>query len=172
MLKAVTRNQWIAALLAIFAMQLVYWVVVNPLLFVASPTPDKLAVSDVQVATLNSPDIEAMAEANFKPVELPWDDCCEPGYRGVRMQFFLPSVPKDGLGIVPTLGSDNYQMYVNGSLLFSEGSMKLPSISYHGTVRATFRILPMMLKHGRNEVSFIMVRDNGTPFFSRGPYHW
>jgi two-component system, NarL family, sensor histidine kinase UhpB len=166
MLKALTRNQWIAALFAILIVQLLYWAVVNPLLFVASPTPDKLTVSNVQVATLNSPGIEAMAAANFKPVELPWDDCCEPGYRGVRMQFFLPSVPEDGLGIVPTLGSDNYQMYVNGSLLFSEGSMKLPSISYHGTVRATFRILPMMLKQGRNEVAFIMVRDKGTPFFS------
>jgi two-component system, NarL family, sensor histidine kinase UhpB len=169
MLRAVTRNQWIPALLAVFAMQLVYWVVVNPLLLVASPTPDKLPISDAQVATLNSPDVKALASATFKPVELPWNGCCEPGYRGVRMEFFLPSVPEDGLGIVPALGADNYQMYVNGSLLFSEGTMKLPSISYHGTVRATFRILPVMLKPGRNEVVFILVRDKGTPFFTVGP---
>lgn len=46
--------------------------------------------------------------------------------------------------------------------------MTLPRISYHGNVRATFRIPPGLLKSGRNQLQYIMVRDTGTPFFSVG----
>jgi two-component system, NarL family, sensor histidine kinase UhpB len=169
MLKVVAKFQWIKAVLVIAFAQAAYWLIINPLLFVPTPTAEKLTISDIFVAELKSPDRAGFDSAVFKPVTLPWDGCCEPGYRGVRMQFTLPEIPEDGLAIVPALGSDNYRMYINGSLLFGEGQMVLPHISYHGTIRATFRIPPMMLKPGRNDVEFILVRDAGTPFFSVGP---
>ena len=158
-----------AVLIAILVVQLAYWLVVNPALFLPNPTPDKLAVQHVLAARLESPDLAAAAHASFKPVELPWDDCCMPGYRAVQMEFSLPKVPTEGLGIVPRIGSDNYRMYVNGSLLFGDGEMTLPAISYHGNVRATFRIPAPMLKPGVNRLMFILVRDAGAPYFSVAP---
>jgi hypothetical protein len=89
----------LAALSAIVLVQLFYWFVVIPFLYDANPTPDKLPVSNAQVAILASPDMAAMAAARFKPVDLPWDGCCEAGYRGIRMEFTLPKVPADGLAI-------------------------------------------------------------------------
>jgi two-component system, NarL family, sensor histidine kinase UhpB len=154
------------ALIAVLVVQLAYWLVVNPVLLVPNPTPDKLAVTNVAAAQVLSPDLAALEKASFKPIKLPWDDCCDAGYRAVKAEFFLPSVPHDGLAIVPMVGSDNFRMFINGSLLFGDGDMELPTISYHGTIRATFRIPSAMLRQGRNQVLFILVRDAGTPYFS------
>jgi two-component system, NarL family, sensor histidine kinase UhpB len=126
MFQTFVKGQWLKALLAIAVAQAAYWLVVNPLLFVPTPPPEKLPVSDVFVAELKSPDLAGFATAAFKPVTLPWDGCCEPGYRAVRMSFTLPAIPADGLGVVPLLGSDNYRMYVNGILLLGDGEMRLP----------------------------------------------
>jgi two-component system, NarL family, sensor histidine kinase UhpB len=158
----------LGALLATLVLQLAYWLVLNPLLFVPAPAPDRLPVSQAMIAELQTPDRAGLALAEFRPVELPWDGCCESGYRAARMQFTVPTVPEDGLAIVPSLGSDNYRMYVNGSLLFGDGEMSLPNISYHGNIRTTFRIPPSMLHQGANQLDFILVRDAGTPYFSVG----
>ena len=160
------QSQVIKGLFAVLLSQLAYWFVINPFLFVPSSPFNKLPVSSAQVAVLKSPEPAAMVAASFTDIKLPWNDCCESGYRAVRMSFSLEKVPSDGLGIVPLLGSDNYRMYVNGILLFGDGEMRLPNISYHGNLRRTYRIPQTALKPGRNQLDFILVRDAGTPFFS------
>jgi signal transduction histidine kinase len=165
---AVQSKQWLLALFAIVVIQLVYWLAINPVLLVPKPTPDKLPVSQVSAATLANPTTTALSSARFTPIELPWDDCCESGYRAVTMEFPLVSVPEDGLALVPNVGSDNLRIYVNGSLLVGDGKMTLPGISYHGNLRATLHIPPGLLNPGRNRLLYIMVRDAGTPYFSVG----
>lgn len=157
------------ALLVVLIVQLAYWMVVNPSLFAPKPTPEQLAVTNAAVAVLSSSDFEASKSAQFKPIELPWDSCCDAGYRAVKMQFDLPRVPSEGLGLVPNLGSDNFRLYINGSLFVGDGDMTLPQISYHGVNRATYRVPPALLKTGRNDLQYIMVRDGGIPFFSVSP---
>ncbi|MEY2943056.1 MAG: hypothetical protein RLY97_1070 [Pseudomonadota bacterium] len=155
-------------LFTVIGLQLFYWLMLNPTLFVAAPTPVKLPVSQVMQAQIASPDLAGLAKARFEPVTLPWDGCCQAGYRAVKMQFTLSEVPDEGLALVPNLGSDNYRIYINGSLLFGDGDMVLPQISYHGSLRATLRIPPVMLHRGDNELLYLLVRDPGTPFFSVG----
>ena len=64
---------------------------------------------------------------------------------------------------MPVVGSDNYQIRINGSLMFGEGRMGLPGQTYHGSYRGTLRIPSSALKPGRNELVFTMVRGVGEP---------
>ena len=107
------RRNSLRVAVAILIVQLIYWLAINPVLLVPNPTPEKLPVSQVEAARLPSPDLASAAQARFAPIELPWDDCCEAGYRSVRLDFDLPQVPADGLAIVPMLGSDNFRIYIS-----------------------------------------------------------
>lgn len=156
----------VKALFAVVLVQLAYWTLINPYLFNPWPTPDALPVGNAAVAKLKAPDLAALGKAEFKPVQLPWSDCCESGYRAVRMQFSLAAIPEGGLGLVSHLDADNYRLHVNGSLFIGDGEMILPFISYHGVNRATYRIPPKLLKVGTNRLDYIMVRDAGIPRFA------
>ena len=156
-------------LAAIAFVQLFYWAIIWPVLFQAKPTPNSIPVTHAAFARLQSPDEAALKAAQFSPISLPYEACCDAGYRAARLHFTVTHIPADGLALVPVLGSDNFKIYVNDALLFADGEMTLPKISYHGNIRATFRIPPALLKVGQNELTFIMVRDTGTPFFSVGP---
>ncbi|MCB1555035.1 MAG: hypothetical protein KDJ14_14610, partial [Xanthomonadales bacterium] len=124
----------IRLLLAILAVQLMYWLALHPNLIVKSGKLDRVAVRDAEAAELSAPGDGIQTGTPYAPIELPWNDCCRPGYRAVRMHFDLDAVPDSGLAIVPIVGSDNFRMWVNGSLLFAEGRMELPDITYHGNV--------------------------------------
>lgn len=152
-------------LAAIMVVQLAYWLVLSPWLFQAVPPPDALTITRAEYAVIAAPTQAALQAASYRPHELPVDDCCEPGYRAARLWFEQPTAPMDSLGVVPIIGADNYRIHVNGVLLFGEGRMTLPDISYHGNVRDTFRIPQAMLKPGPNSIEFVMVRDGGSPYF-------
>jgi len=57
---------------------LIYWFVVHPWLFAASPRPALIMARDAAVAELASAEPDAPTNASFKPVELPY----ESGLRG------------------------------------------------------------------------------------------
>ena len=158
----------IRLLLAILAVQLMYWLALHPNLIVKSGKLDRVAVRDAEAAELSAPGDGIQTSTPYAPIELPWNDCCQPGYRAVRMHFDLDAVPDSGLAIVPIVGSDNFRMWVNGSLLFAEGRMELPDITYHGNVRAVFRMPSGVLRSGDNEIRFVLVRDGGSPNFIVG----
>ncbi len=164
------RRQWLLTLLAVLAVQTFYWTALLPL-FSPKPIPhEKLELSGTSHAELASPDWQTAAKARFTPAELPWESCCHPGYHAIRTHFMLPSVPDEGLAIVPVVGSDNFQMRVNGSLVFGEGRMKLPHQTYHGSFRGTIRVPSGVLKAGSNAVDLTLARGPGEPYFFVGPF--
>jgi signal transduction histidine kinase len=155
--------------LAFLAAQLVYWLVISPLAFAPPPPlPGRIELGVPLYARLASPDPASLAQADFKQAELPIEDCCDPGYRAIRLTFELPATRSASLGIVPRIGADNYRMLVNRSLIYADGSMTLPGLSYNGNVRRVFRIPEAVLKPGSNTLDFILVRDDGAPFFFVG----
>ncbi|MEZ0244177.1 MAG: sensor histidine kinase [Sphingomonas sp.] len=163
-----TRAALLKTALAFLAAQLVYWLVISPFVFAPPPPlPGGIELSAPLYARLASPDPAGLAKVQFKPEEMPIADCCDPGYRAVRLTFDLPA-GSPLLGIMPRIGADNYRMRVNGSTLYAEGRMVLPGATYHGNVRRVFRIPEAVLRPGANTLEFIMVRDDGAPFFFFG----
>lgn len=163
------RAALIRAALAFMAVQLLYWLLVSPYVFAPPPPlPGSIEVSAPLYATLAAPDPALLAKAAFKPAELPIEDCCEPGYRAVRLSFDQPAAPAASLGVVPRIGADNYRMLVNGSPIYADGSMTLPRVTYAGNVRRVFHVPGGVLKPGKNTLDFILVRDDGAPFFFVG----
>ena len=163
------RTALIGTALAFLAAQLAYWLIISPFVFAPPPPlPGSVEVGAPLYARLASPDPATLARAGFRPAELPIEDCCEPGYRAVRLTFDLPAAPSAPLGIVPRIGADNYRMLVNGSLIYGEGSMILPGVAYNGNVRRVFRIPEAVVHAGRNTLDLILVRDEGAPFFIVG----
>lgn len=173
----VNANRWLdrlrnpglyRLLLAIVSVQLLYWWLIYPAMVVPVGRIERLAVASAAVATLPGIAPEQVDAAQFDAIELPWDDCCKSGYRLVRMHFELDQVPLSGLAIVPIVGSDNFRLWINDTLVYAEGDMTLPRVSYHGNVRAVFRIPDSALRQGDNEVRVLLVRDAGSPFFFVG----
>lgn len=154
-------------LLACLAVQLAFWLVINPLLFASPQRPDVIAVGNAAMATLQSPDPAGFDQAAFKPIELPASDCCGPGYRLVRMQFTLNAVPPDGLALIPSIGADNYHIRVNGQWTRQDGRLALPRPTYHGTPRTILYVSPSTLKVGENRLEYVMVRASN-PYFDVG----
>jgi signal transduction histidine kinase len=155
--------------LALLIPQLFYWFILLPGLLKPTPPVDRLDIPSAWHAQIASPDIAELNDADFEPVDLPWRLCCEPGYHAVQATFELQDVPDEGVGIVPIVGSDNYRMLVNGSLIFGEGRMQLPDITYNGSVRGVWRIPSGVLKPGTNTVTFVMVRDEAIGRFFVAP---
>ncbi len=154
-------------LLACIAVQLGFWLVINPILFDSPPRPEVIAVSNTMMATVPSPDPAGFDSAKFKPVTLPASDCCGPGYRLVRSEFTLDAVPPDGLALIPSLGSDNYHIRVNGQWTRQDGRLMLPNPTYHGNPKTILYISPSVLKTGVNRLETILVRA-GVPYFDVG----
>ena len=143
-----------------------YWTVFRPSSSPMALEFSSIAMTSASVAVPLSADRSDVAAANFVPIELPYEDCCEiAGYRTVRMVFPLDRVPVEGLGIYPIVGSHNYQLRVNGSLIFGEGRMDQDRPTYHGAVRKVSMLPAGVLKSGDNEIEFTLVRDSATPYY-------
>ncbi len=77
-------------------LQGLYWGALRPVLTAPRPSFDSIEVGSAQVATIAGPDQTSLAAAAFRPLELPYDECCEArGYRAVRMTFHLDRAPGD-----------------------------------------------------------------------------
>lgn len=169
-LSAMASGKWrgiIGMVIACAAVQLAFWLAINPVLFGQAPRPDVISVSDAAIATIASPDAAGFAKAAFKPVDLPTSDCCGPGYRLVRLNFQLADVPADGLALIPSLGSDNYHIRVNGQWIRQDGRLALPRPTYHGNLKTILYVSPSLLRPGVNRLEYIVVRAS-IPYFDIG----
>lgn len=150
--------------------QIAYWIIFKPSVSLPTPAFASTSIVSASKAIPRSPDPADVAAATFTPIELPYDECCdEAGYRAVRMVFSLDRVPIDGLGIYPIVGSDNYQLRVNGSLIYGEGRMDARRPTFHGNVRRIFRLPAGVLMAGDNIVELVLVRDPAIPQFFVAP---
>ena len=162
------RRRLISGLIAILVVQLTYWFALVPLFMPQDNPYEQIEVYDYAAAEIASSSWDTARNARFEPTEIPWESCCTAGYRAFRASFNLKSVPDEGLAIVPVIDSDNFDIRINGTLIFGEGRMTLPDQTYHGLFRGTIRIPAAALKQGRNEVSYTLARGPGNPFFYVG----
>lgn len=151
---------------AILVVQLLFWLVIKPVLIDLPQgefeTLEPYAISEAAIA---APNLEAATEAVFKPVEaFGGGHCCDLGYRALRYSIDLESVPEQGLGLYPNINTDNLAIYVNGQFVAGEGDMTLPRIRYGALLRKIYHVQPSALEPGRNEFTFLLVRD-GVPYF-------
>lgn len=151
---------------AIIVVQALFWLVVKPVLLDKPDgeyeTFEPYAISEAAIA---APDLAALADADFSAVEDfgSWH-CCETGYRALRYSVDLDTVPEQGLGLYPNINTDNLAIYVNDSFVAGEGDMTLPTIRYGALLRKIYHVQPSALKPGRNDFTFLLVRD-GVPYF-------
>jgi len=161
-------RRWTLMLLWAAAVQGIYWLIVHPWLYAAQVRPELIAVRDAEIAVLDAPDIEALAQARFAAVSLPHESCCAPGYRALRMRFDLVEVPADGMALVANFNADNIRILVNGVIAAGQGRMQLPDISFYGNQKRVLFLPAALFRPGENELTLIVVRD-ASPYFGFFP---
>jgi signal transduction histidine kinase len=157
------RGIW-RGLAVILAVQLVYWLILNPLAFSPGQAGSPVEVHRAEFAKLDHPTTDALARAVLKPTELPVDVCCEPGYYAVRLHFTLENVPPTGLGLGPKLDVENFMVVVNGGIVYSPGQMEAPGHSFHGMNKRPIQVPAGVLRTGQNTADLI-VTNTAIPFF-------
>ena len=156
-------------LVAVAVVQAVFWLFVNPVLFARGHgNHTSYELSSFQAAKLETPDAAGLAKALFEPIEGPgWYACCEPGYWAVRFQVDIPAPPERGIGVLPQIAADNFQVLVNGVFVIGRGRMELGHNTYHGNDKRIEFIPSSALRPGKNQVDYIAVRD-AMPYFDLG----
>ena len=143
--------------LAILAVQAVYWLAVRPLLG-APDLPDTLfEVSSVEAAQIATPDRAGIDAAQFEPAEFMFTGCCDPAYYAVRLTFDLDQRMPDGVGMTPSIQADNARVYLNGHLIVNDGAMALPQPTIE-RLRNIWFFSPDLLRQGTNTVEIVTVR--------------
>ena len=127
-------------LLAIAAVQLAFWLVVQPLLFARTEPPEFLEIRSAAFAQLAAPNLQAMNAVTYKPVELPYDGCCVPGYGSLKAEFELDQVPERGLEMASPRGVDNMHVAINGAWVHAPGRLELPRNTYHGLLKSVIHL--------------------------------
>jgi two-component system, NarL family, sensor histidine kinase UhpB len=156
--RAVTSGVLKAAAIALFV-QALYWLVLDPSAFSPAPAGTMIETDGAAFAELPEPTIAALSVAQFKPAELPIEQCCEPGYFAARVTFDLPAVPESGLGLGPRLDAENYMIVVNGGIVYNPGRMKAPTHSFHGMDKRPVHVPAASLRQGANVVDVIMTNS-------------
>lgn len=140
-------------------LQVLFWMGLRPVLYDSPKLPPLYAVSQAEAAVLDSPDAAGLARAAFKPAELPWSDCCGPGYRAVRFVVDIPVVPAAGVAFVPNVDADNLLVRINGQPVVTHGRMTLPKPTYEANVKRVLQVPPAVFRPGLNQVEYVMVRQ-------------
>jgi signal transduction histidine kinase len=155
----------LAFVLVLGLVQAVFWgVYASPLWPRPSQEqPDRIAFVETQLARLPKPTVLAAAQARYAPVELPYTACCEPTYLALKLGFDLASVPEEGLGLAAYQQVDNFIILINGSVVFQRGEMAYPGQAFEGQQPVVDRLPSGLLRVGRNELTFITVRQ-GMPY--------
>lgn len=157
------RKDWLHLLIAIVVVQGLFWLFLTPVFQPQARPLERIRPVAYEVSVLPQPTWEAVEDASFEPVDAPWEECCDEGYRAFRVIFELDSVPLDGIGEVPVVGADNYEAWINGSKHYGAGRMVLPDITYHGRAyRGIHRLPAGVLNVGRNELTYILASHEGT----------
>lgn len=144
-------------LVAIIAVQTVYWLGIRPLLG-APELPDTLfEVTSVEAARIETPDRSGIDAAQFEPAELVFTGCCDPAYYVVRLSFDLDQPMPEGVGMTPSVQADNARIYLNGKLVVNDGRMSLPRPTIE-RLRNIWFFSPDLLQQGTNTVEIVTSR--------------
>lgn len=145
---------------AFLAVQLFFWGFFNPVFIQPRSGPvEFVRVSQLSVAQLASPDSVALAQARFRETQVAPSVFFPRGYHAIRAEIELAEVPASGLAMLDQNGADNIRIYVNGGLLFGEGEISLPDVTYHALTKQIIRIPPSMLRPGTNRIDTIRTYD-------------
>ncbi|MBX9707165.1 MAG: hypothetical protein K2X61_04435 [Caulobacteraceae bacterium] len=149
----------------VLLVQALFWFgVYQPLLSVQSAGElDRVTFSDIRLAELSAPTLEAAEAATHRTVTLPYTDCCDPVYLSLKLDFVLDEVPEQGLGLLAYQQVDNMILLVNGSVVAADGSMTIGRQTFQGQKGRVVLVPSGLLLTGVNTVSFITVRD-GLPY--------
>lgn len=153
-------------LVAVLAIQALYWFIIDNRLFRAEPSNEIAALQPerFEIARLSAPTIDALAAADFEAVDSgAFTHCCDTAAFAARMTYRLDKVPGAGLGVISTLQVDNYLLLANGSLVVGEGRLMPGSQTFHGQKTFLTRIPAGLLREGENSLTYITVRD-GFPY--------
>jgi two-component system sensor histidine kinase UhpB len=163
--RSVNWRQLGMLIMAALAMQALYWLVIDRQFFKAPPPAElaRIEISSTEIAKLPAPTLSALAQAQFKPAELPFTECCATASFAARLHFTLDAVPEKGLGVLSTLQVDNYILQANGSIIVAEGRMTPGRQSFHGQKTFLTRIPSGMLRVGDNDLTYVTLRD-GFPY--------
>jgi signal transduction histidine kinase len=145
--------------LAVILVQLVFWLVLDPVAFSPAPAGTLIETDSAAFAKLPEPTKAALSVAQFQPTELPIEHCCAPGYFAARVTFDLPAVPESGLGLSPRLDAENYMIIVNGGIVYNPGRMVAPNHSFHGMDKRPVHVPAASLRQGSNVVDVIMTNS-------------
>lgn len=156
--RAATNGILKAAAIALFV-QAIYWLVLDPLAFSPAPAGTMIETDSAAFAELPEPTLAALSAARFKPIELPVEQCCEPGYFAARVTFDLPAIPESGLALGPRLDAENYMIIVNGGIVYNPGRMEAPNHSFHGMDKRPVHVPAASLRQGSNVVDVIMTNS-------------
>lgn len=151
------RTGLVRLLVAIIAVQAVYWLGIRPLLG-APELPDTLfEVTSVEAARIETPDRKGIDAAKFEPTEFMFTGCCDPAYYVVRLHFDLDQPMPEGVGMTPSIQADNARIYLNGKMVVSDGRMELPRPTIE-RLRNIWFLSPDLLRQGTNTVEIVTVR--------------
>jgi len=151
--------------LAILVVQVIYWVAFAPLQ-TYSPLPAETIQRQLYIADLDEPTLAAFSAADKSRQDLTWTGCCDTRYYGASLTFDPSTMGEGDLGLIGSIATDNYHVYLNGQPLHTPGVLgKAPS--FHASKRELLRIPRVALSDGENELVFLTARGSNpyTDFF-------
>lgn len=137
-------------------MQALYWFVYTPV-FATPPIPKDMIIREVQVASLEKPELSEMVSANWETAKLTWTGCCDKKYYALKYTFPIKDKWLGDLGLIPNIGADNYHVFINGQVLRDYGQLH-PVPTFHGMKKDLIRIPRIALKDFGNELVIISAR--------------
>lgn len=152
----VTLSSLWRLLLAILAVQAVWWWLINPL-FHSSSLPPVTVIDSAEVVPLASPERTPLETLDWQTVSLTWSDCCQHHFFAVRMSLPVAEGSDRDLGLIAQVGADNFWVFVNEVSVRSEGTLK-PS-TYHGLWKGVIRVPRELVKDKDNEVLILTARN-------------
>lgn len=145
----------IRLVLAILALQLVYWGIVQPIAQYHALEP-QWRITQFEVAPQVAADDQTPLQ--WQSVTAPWTGCCEQSRYVIRHIFHLSEPPEHNLGLLPVVAADNFHVYINGVPVRAEGDLH-PYPTFHGMQRSLTRVPKELLHQGDNEIRILTVRS-------------
>lgn len=154
------------AFFVIALVQGAFWLLFYPVFIAPSPSGEiaPYTVTGAQYAALDAPTPAAVAEAEFDDLSLDELLYAPRGYGFLRVQFELPEVPDEGLGLLENGPGDNIAVYANSVLIHGEGEMLLPDVSYDHLTRERIRIPAAALQVGSNQIDIVHTQETGVEY--------
>ncbi len=159
----VNAKRLIFLTVAILAFNLIYWLIIKPTIFAGPKNLDLVPVTGFRYVQIDSPNLQAADGLEYVDAEIPFEACCAPQYHALQFDFELEEIPENGLGFIKVMQVDNFRLYVNKSLVVSQGRMRAGNQTFHGQPTNLKHIPANLLQLGSNRLDIITVRDS-TPY--------